>query len=455
MGSVGLEVGFVYNELTGVLKIVSCSYKNKRIYVSILYNNKLFDTNINNLRKGSIGSIIGIKTSQFKLDIGSEYKDNNRDLIITERMGISCINNSKSYRVTCRKCGWTNGIISESDLIRGRGCSCCNGKTIVEGINDIPTTAPWMVKYFQGGHDEAKLYAKLSNIKIFPICPDCRRVKDNAISISQIYIRKSIGCRCGDGKSYPEKFIASTFDQLNTKYVWGYSPEWLRGYKGSKYLAEFDFLLTDYNIIVECDGGLGHNKKAFGDESFESVEETRLKDEWKDEMASQNGFKVVRINADESTLEYMKNNISISLGSIINMQNINWIKCDSDAQKNIIKNVCIAYQNNQWSKIETIAEEFNIGRNTVTMYLKKGSQHGWCEYNTDNSRQRWIRNLQLSKIYPISIYRNDSLIAVYPSLKELIRRSEKEYKVKFSRGGVKRSMKFKTLYKGYRIEYVY
>ena len=40
-----------------------------------------------------------------------------------------------------------------------------------------------MVKYFQGGIDEARRYTYNSRQKIYPICPDCGRVKDKDIYV--------------------------------------------------------------------------------------------------------------------------------------------------------------------------------------------------------------------------------------------------------------------------------
>jgi hypothetical protein len=76
----------------------------------------------------------------------------------------------------------------------------------VKGINDIKTTAPWMVKYFYN-EKEAEAYTKSSRNKIKIKCPDCGRTKDNKVSISSIYYKKSISCICSDKTSYPEKFI--------------------------------------------------------------------------------------------------------------------------------------------------------------------------------------------------------------------------------------------------------
>ena len=67
-------------------------------------------------------------------------------------------------------------------LSSNQGCACCHSLVVVPGINDIPTTDPWMISYFQGGYDEAKRYTHGSEQKIHPVCPECGRIKDKAIS---------------------------------------------------------------------------------------------------------------------------------------------------------------------------------------------------------------------------------------------------------------------------------
>ena len=92
----------------------------------------------------------------------------------------------------CVKCGYECGEhykkqeykkeywIIETDILQNHGCPVCcrNPQIVVKGINDIPTTAPWMIPYFQGGYEEAKLYTFSSSYKINPICPDCGNIKN-------------------------------------------------------------------------------------------------------------------------------------------------------------------------------------------------------------------------------------------------------------------------------------
>jgi hypothetical protein len=123
------------------------------------------------------------------------------------------------------------------EILRGTKCK------LFEGYNDIVTVAPWMIDYFQNGEEEAKLYVPGSSKRAYFKCPDCGKIKSKPLAISDLNRKHSIGCKCKDNKSYPEKFMSEVLEQLNFNYIWGYSPNWLRGYRGSKQPAQFDFFL--------------------------------------------------------------------------------------------------------------------------------------------------------------------------------------------------------------------
>lgn len=110
--------------------------------------------------------------------------------------------NGMSYIIKCDKCGYEYKR-AYNQVIRGLGCGVCNSSIVKKGVNDIPTTAPWMVKYFLGGEQEASNYTNQSGTKIRPICPFCGRQKEKPISIGNIYNKKGFSCACNDKISMP------------------------------------------------------------------------------------------------------------------------------------------------------------------------------------------------------------------------------------------------------------
>ena len=81
----------------------------------------------------------------------------------------------------------------ESDIVRGRQCACCNNKIVIKGINDISTTASWMIPYFPGKEQEASLYTAGSMQKLNFQCPNCGKIRKKKIAIGTLKINKSIG----------------------------------------------------------------------------------------------------------------------------------------------------------------------------------------------------------------------------------------------------------------------
>ena len=90
---------------------------------------------------------------------------------------------------------------------------------------------------------DAKKYTSQSNEPITVICPHCKTTKE--CIISNIYLYKSIGCSCGDGKSYPEKFIYYAFKQLGECFETEYSPEY-----------SYDDSSRDSSKDLSCDSSL-------------------------------------------------------------------------------------------------------------------------------------------------------------------------------------------------------
>ena len=85
---------------------------------------------------------------EFNYSIGEEI-DN---LIILDRFRIASTG-QKAYEYRCKKCG-NKDIIIEGNLNKAigtasGGCNVCHGKKVLKGYNDIATTDPWMVKYFE------------------------------------------------------------------------------------------------------------------------------------------------------------------------------------------------------------------------------------------------------------------------------------------------------------------
>jgi hypothetical protein len=399
------------------------------------------------------------KASEFKVEIGTRFKDYKRDITIIDKeyrirnKNNGRVENQKWYKYKCNKCGWTEGWSEENQLL-GKykvGCLCCANQIVVEGINDIPTTAPWMIKYFQGGYDEAKLYTKGSGKKIKPICPDCGRIKDSLMFISNIYKRKSINCSCSDKMPYTEKFMFSVLEQLNLNFQTQLNKttyEWCENYR-----YDFYFELNNESYICEV-----HGKQHYEENTNfkKTLKEEQENDKLKKELALANGIKeenYIVIDCRYSELEWIQNNILKSrLNELFNLLQIDWIKCEEFALSNLVKEACEYKRDNPDYTTEDIGKIMNLNRSTICRYLKIGNELGWCYY--DAKKESLKGNSYSGKLNGISvlIIKNTLEFYLFNSAHESERESESVLGIKLTH--VSRACKEFKKYKGVICRYV-
>jgi hypothetical protein len=397
------------------------------------------------MRKGDV---------KFKVEIGQVFKNDNRNLVITDkevRYNEKC-GSRKYYKYTCNVCGWTEGWIRENHLLNGTGCSCCNKnfKKLVQGINDIPTVSPWMVKYFQGGYDEAKLYTKTgggnpNNPKgyIYPICPDCGRVKKKKMLIYNIDIRHE-GCSCSDKKPLGEKYMYGFLENLNVNFETEYSPEWI---KPRRY--DFCFKYKNEVYIVETHGEQ-HYKEGFSNmKNSRTFKEEHENDILKKELALKNGIKpenYIVIDCRKSELEWIRQNIiSSKLNDVFDLSNIDWLEVEKFACSNLVKKVCDLW-NNEFDILD-ICNEVKLKELTVKKYLNIGNNFNWCIYKQIKSESKNGKQVE--------IFKDDISLGIFPSCIELERQSEKLFGTKLHNNRISECCTGrKNIYKKYTFKYI-
>lgn len=425
--SIGYIINGVYDNMLFEVEIID--YKERYLYIKYL-DKPTFKITTSGLTSCRIGNLLGIQTGKFKIEIGTILKDEKRDIIITDREYRRDKNsqNRKWYKYTCNKCGWTEGWAEESKVIGcGYGCSCCYGRTVVEGINDIPTTAPWMVKYFQGGYDEAKLYTKCSDKKIIPVCLDCGIVSRSMVKVANIYNQHTIGCSCSDKTSYPEKLMFNVLKQLNIDFIVQLNKttfNWCGKYK-------YDFYIPSLNIIIETHGNQ-HYDKGFEclDNKRRTLKEEKVNDKIKRELAIKNGVNknnYISIDCKKSELEFIKQNIlSSKLNNMINLSIINWSEVEIFALSNRVKQACDLW-NCGIKSTKEIGEIMKLDRHTICNYLKKGQLIEWCNYNAKSVIRTDKR---------VKIFKDGVSLRIFPSCAELSRKSEELFGIKLSKSKI-------------------
>lgn len=389
--SIGCEVPFKYKNIEGKLTILD--YKNR--YATIKIDDKIGKIHTSRLLKCGIGKILGVKTNEFKYEVGDIFKDDKRDIIIINKEYRENSYTKKWYEY---KCNIDNNEdwISESDLTKGVGCNVCDNKKVLKGVNDIHTKRPDMIKYLYNEEDSYK-YTEYSGHKIHFKCPECGFITLKTISNVSA---NGFSCeRCSDGISYPNKFMMGLLEELNIEYISEYSPKWLTNIiTGSAY----DFYIPSKKLIIEMDGGF-HKKGYHNNEKCLNNQIKR--DDIKNKLAIEHDIRIVRIDCDYKSIEkrsdFIKINVCESkLKDIFSLRDIDWHKVYEFATINLVKNICECYEiNKDKMNLKDIAKKNNIHISTLIRYLKIGNECGWCVYKPSKKGKRKVKVVEIDRIY--------------------------------------------------------
>lgn len=440
--SIGCSFRYIYDGDEDFIKILG--YNNKKRHFIVEYKNSKYIISYSSMLKSNLQCIL--HPINFKYNINEIINEDKRNITIVntkiERSNTNYL--KKMYYCHCNNCSYEYWVI-EGAIDYGRGCPCCSNQIVVPGINDICTTDPWMIPYFQGGEEEAKLYVSGSTKEIYPVCPDCGRIKNKSIKIETIKHTRSIGCKCSNGISYPEKFFISILDQLNIDYKWQLNKNdfsWCGKYK-------YDFYLTDYNYIIETHGEQHYRDCGFG----KIYNKQKIIDKEKEYLAIKNNInKYIIIDCRYSNVEWIKNNLEKSiLYKIFDFSKVNFDKCNEFASKNIIKEICLYYEGHKPILSSSLAKKFKIGVTTLNSYLHKGNELGWCNYNPKDSHKYGSSYSGKNNTKKTDIYKDNKFIISYSSLKEMEEKSFKDLGVKLLAARASRAFKENKLYKGYKI----
>lgn len=333
--------------------------------------------------------------------------------------------------VKCKKCGgeWSS---KANNLLNGRGCPyCCpTPRKILIGFNDMWTTNPDLAKLLANPEDGYK-YTQMSNKKVDWRCPDCGNIMKNK-KISHISYYNFSCSACGDGVSYPEKFITSILNQINIEYEKEKEFDWCKN-------RRYDFYLSDYSTIIEVHG-LQHYKSEFeriNDKRIRTLLEEQSNDKYKQQSAKENKIKnYIIIDCRYSELEWIKNNIINSkLSDLFDLSNINWLKCHEFACSSFVKIAC-EYWNNGIRNTKKIGLLMKLYYGTVRDYLKQGFKLGWCAYNakeemmkngidTGKKNSKKVRCMETEQIFESAVSAGKYVGAPMNSISEYCRGKRK------------------------------
>ena len=270
-------------------------------------------------------------------------------------------------------------ISRPNDVLHGKGCPYCSNKKVLIGYNDINTTHPSVGAMLADFNDGYK-YTAHSHKKIDFKCPHCGfiQVKD----IASVTDRGFICQKCSDGISYPNRIGREILGQLlMNKFEAEWHPEWLKPYSYDNM-----FKINSKTYVLEMDGALGHGNEVYKshNKDVKGLERDRIKDM----LAIEHNVNVIRIDCKKSDFNYIKNNVIDSeLNNLFDLSSIDWELCDKNSQKNLVKESCNMYMNDNKS-VKEIADILHLSTATIRRYLKKGEKFGWCNYSYSKYKSR-------------------------------------------------------------------
>ena len=294
----------------------------------------------------------------------------------------------------CKKCG--NIIMKEPiSVLQGSGCPICKGR--IAGQAPEYKNSIWASEYkdyFSNYMTEEQMKTTLpfSNVKISVKCPECGKIK----KISPSNLMHGLCCSCGDGISYPNKFMYKLLEQLNIKYIPEYSPEWSVG-------KLYDIYIPFLNTIIENNGMQHYKDGCFGGK----LDDVESNDKYKECLALENGIKhYCIIDCRYSDKEWIKDSVlKSSLPKLLDFKedDINWSLCDKFASSNIMNEVVKLFNNGL--NATQIGKELKINRKTVRTHLKKAASFGMCNYDPQKEQARKYNNRKITinsyGIFPI------------------------------------------------------
>ena len=301
------------------------------------------------------------------------------------------VNNKTPILVKC-KIDHHTWRATPNALLRGSNCPVCANKTI--GNAPDYKNSIWASvhrSYFEQflSEEQMQSHTPYSCKKVYAICPDCGCRKH--IVVEQL-LTQGLGCICGDGQSYPNKFVYNILKQLDINVKPEYVPLWNRNIR-------YDDYLLDYDVIIE-NHGAQHYKSSLS-LTRRTLSEEQQNDTIKQQLALEHGVKhYVVLDCRESSVEWIKQSIMQSvLPKLLEFraEDINWTQANEYATCSLVKLSAELF--NEGKTIACIADKFQVTKPTVTRWLKKADQLGWCKY-TPRPKVKSVYCNELNKIFP-------------------------------------------------------
>lgn len=381
--SVKKIINFQYKDINTYLVINKCCEDKLRVNITIPGYIENYDILKSQILYGQLGGVLGKKNPNYLYKIGEVV---NQLLILDTYKTAS--KKYKAYKYRCIIDGY-EGHITEDQLKRGQGCPLCANKVVIRGINDLGATAPDIASLLFDKSDQYK-YTAHSSKKVYFLCPNCG---EKIYAIINDVSRRGLKChRCGDGFSYPNKFVFNLIKQALTIHanIFSGNFETEKTFDWSKRVIHennrlsgdkiYDIYIPFDNPIIIENHGAQHFERAYC-KNGRTLKEEQMNDTIKKTLAINNGIlpdHYIVIDCRLSELEFIKQSvINSNLLQLLNVTpaQIDWGECDKYATSSLVYEACSLRKNNHLT-LNEIAITMQISKSTVDRYIKKGKELG-------------------------------------------------------------------------------
>jgi hypothetical protein len=192
-----------------------------------------------------------------------------------------------------------------SDHLSGRGCSKCAKKCRY-------TTPEWVEEAIKK-HGDLFDYSKVEYINTkTKVCIICKKCGKEFWQKPQDHLRGR-GCpHCN--RSRLENGVYKILKENNINFVQNHKGfDWLVN-PLTNYKLEADFYLSEYNVVIECQGKQHFEVKPHGFFNQEDLDNIQYRDKIKKQLCEEHGLKLFFVNYNDNVEEKMKEIIELMGG---------------------------------------------------------------------------------------------------------------------------------------------
>ena len=246
----------------------------------------------------------------------------------------------------------------------------------------LEITHPYVIKFLKNKED--RFYSHGSKQKVIVKCPRCGTEKE--MRILHLTERGFSCSTCGDGNSYPNKFIECLVRQSRFEFFTEQRFDW--SIYDNTYKI-YDIYIPSLNCIVE-NHGKQHYERGFEYVGGRTLEDEQINDKLKREIALKNSIQnYFEIDCRKSSLNWIRDSIVKSgLLDLLHLEenNVNWQECNKYAVKSKMYSTCELWNNG--SSVKDISIKLCVNNNTITKYLQQGREMKLCDYQEYKARVR-------------------------------------------------------------------